>query len=173
MVGDEEVLYAANNMIAKFRKFEMVVKDRMKREELSLLQAKKDESETEIQKFIRMQFQKDFMMKSKPDRLHVRCQIPGRLDVQSGLYLLNFKFGWIMTCRTNKYGCDALNNSMLILTHGNTISNSSVFSSGDSVVQVKPDLEDFWKLKTPGISKPVSSCDSEDQRGLEKFNEIL
>ena len=62
---------------------------------------------------------------------------------------------------------------MLILTHGNTINNSSVFSSVDSVVPMKPDLEEFWKLETLGISKPVNSYDSEDQRALERFKETL
>ena len=66
-----------------------------------------------------------------------------------------------------------MHTSMLILTHGNTINNSSVFSSVDSVVPMKLDLEDFWKLKTLGISKPVKSYDSEDQRALERFKETL
>ena len=38
---------------------------------------------------------------------------------------------------------------------------------------MKPDLEEFWKLETLGISKPVKSYDSEDQRALEKFKETL
>ena len=78
--------------------------------------------------------------------------LPDRLEVQSGLYLLNSRFGWILTGRTNQYDCDSMHTSMLILTHGNTINNSSVFSSVDSVVPMKPDLEEFWKLETLGIS---------------------
>ena len=99
--------------------------------------------------------------------------LPDRLEVQSGLYLLNSRFGWIQTGHTNKYDCDSVHTSMLILTHGNTINNSSVFSSVDSVVPMKLDLEEFWKLETLGISKPVKSYDSEDQRALEKFKETL
>ena len=90
--------------------------------------------------------------------------LPDRLEVQSGLYLLNSRFGWILTGHTNQYDCDSMHTSMLILTHGNTINNSSVFCSVDSVVPMKPDLEEFWKLETLGISTPVKSCDSEDQR---------
>ena len=99
--------------------------------------------------------------------------LPDRIKVQSGLYLLNSRFGWILTGRTNQYNCDSVESSMIILTHGNTINDSSVFSCVDSVVPVKPDLEDFWKLETLGISNPVSSCDSEDTRALEKFKETL
>ena len=62
-----------------------------------------------------------------------------------------------------------MHTSMLSFTHGNTINNSSVFSSVDSVVPVKPDLEEFWKLETLGISEPVKSYESEDQRALERF----
>ena len=62
---------------------------------------------------------------------------------------------------------------MLILTHGNTINNSSVFSNLNSGMPVKPDLEDFCKLATQGISKHVSVCDSEDQKAPEKLKEAL
>ena len=62
---------------------------------------------------------------------------------------------------------------MPILTHGNTINNASVFSSVDSAVQMKQYLEEFWKLETLGISKPVKSYDSEDRRAFEKIKETL
>ena len=89
------------------------------------------------------------------------------------IYLLNSRFGWILTGRTNQYDCDSMHTSMLIPTHGNTINNSSVFSSVDSVVLMKPYQEEFWKLETLGISKPVKSYDSENQRALVKFKETL
>ena len=38
---------------------------------------------------------------------------------------------------------------------------------------MKPDLEEFWKLETLGISKPVKSYDSDDPRAPEKFYETL
>ena len=76
---------------------------------------------------------------------------PYRLEVQTELSLLKSRFGWIMTGRTNEYDCDIMHTSMLILTHGNAINNSSV----DRVVPVKADLVDIWKLKSLGISKPV------------------
>ena len=63
--------------------------------------------------------------------------------------------------------------SMIILTHGNTINDSSVLSCMDSVMPVKPDLEDFCKLETLGISYSLSFCGSEDNRALEKFKETL
>ena len=66
-----------------------------------------------------------------------------------------------------------MHTSMLILTHGNTINYSSVFSSVDSGVPMKPDLEEFWKLETLGISKPVKSYISEGHRTLERFKETL
>ena len=65
--------------------------------------------------------------------------LPDRIEVQSGLYLLLSRFGWILTGRTNQYICDNVESSMIILTHGNTINDSSVFSCVDSVVPVKPD----------------------------------
>ena len=53
--GDESALSSANGMITKLRKFEIVVKDKMKKEESLLMQTKKDDSQTDIQKLIEMQ----------------------------------------------------------------------------------------------------------------------
>ena len=54
--------------------------------------------------------------------------LPDRLEVQSGLYLLNSRFGWILSGgRKNQFDCDLMYTSMLILTHGNTINNSLVW----------------------------------------------
>ena len=93
-------------------------------------------------------------LKKELDKVHILIgsdnyldvKLPDRLEVQSGLYLLNSKF----TGRTNQYDCDAAHTSMLILTHGNTIKNSCVFSSVDINVPMKLDLKDFWKLTTLG-----------------------
>ena len=75
--GDENTLSSANGMIAKLRKFEIVVKDKLKKEESLLMQTKKDESQTNMQKLIEIQleFQKDFLKSSKPDPLPVKSSV--------------------------------------------------------------------------------------------------
>ena len=75
--GDESALSSANGMITKLRKFEIVVKDKMKKEESLLIQTKKDDSQTDMQKLIEMQleFHKDFLKSSKPDPLLVKSSV--------------------------------------------------------------------------------------------------
>ena len=75
--GDESALSSANGMITKLRKFEIVVKDKLKKEESLLIQTKKDDSQTDMQKLIDMQleFQKDFIKSSKPDPLPVKSSV--------------------------------------------------------------------------------------------------
>ena len=69
--GDADVLFTANTMITKLRKFEIDLKDRMKKEESLMMQTKHDESKSDMQKLIEMQleFQKDFLKSTKPGPL--------------------------------------------------------------------------------------------------------
>jgi hypothetical protein len=58
----------------------------------------------------------------------------------------------------------------LILTYGKNITNSNVFTSVDSSVPTKPDLEDFWNVETIGI-KDHEQNDNERAKTL--FQESL
>ena len=61
---------------------------------------------------------------------------------------------------------------MLVLTYGTEVEPSSVFMAVDSVIQRKPDLEDFWNLESIGVTDdPVHS--DEDQRAIKKFKESV
>ena len=75
--GDADVLFTANTMITKLRKFEIELKDRMKKEESLMMQTKHDESKSDMQKLIEMQleFQNDFLKSSKPGRLPVQSSV--------------------------------------------------------------------------------------------------
>ena len=75
--GDADVLFTANTMITKLRKFEIELKDRMKKEESLMMQTKHDESKSDMQKLIEMQleFQKDFLKSTKPGPLPVQSSV--------------------------------------------------------------------------------------------------
>ena len=64
-------------MITKLRKFEIELKDRMKKEESLMMQTKHDESKSDMQKLIEMQleFQKDFLKSTKPGPLPVQSSV--------------------------------------------------------------------------------------------------
>jgi len=94
-----------------------------------------------------------------------------RIELQPGLYLLASKVGWIITGRNNEeHYKDNSESSLLILTYGNNITNSNVFTSVDSRVPTKPDLEDFWNVETIGI-KDHEQNDNERAKTL--FQESL
>ena len=61
--------------------------------------------------------------------------------------------------------------NMLILTYGSDISETSCFTSVDSVVPRKPDLEDFWTVESIGIKDDPKSSD--DEIAMAKFRDTL
>lgn len=61
--------------------------------------------------------------------------------------------------------------NMLILTHGTIISKTRVFTSVDSVVPTKPDLEDFWNIEAIGVTDLVN--ESNDEIAVKNFKETV
>ncbi|XP_045205909.2 uncharacterized protein LOC123558098 [Mercenaria mercenaria] len=94
-----------------------------------------------------------------------------KIEVQEGLYLLSSKLGWILTGRTSDFDNDIHDASMLIMTHGNNINNTEVFSNVDESVVTKPNLEDFWNIESIGIKENVS-C-SENEQAMQNFRDTL
>lgn len=60
---------------------------------------------------------------------------------------------------------------MLIMTHGNQMSKTSVFASLDTALPQKPDLEDFWIIETLGITKSVEP-DRADETAMETVKQL-
>ena len=71
-----------------------------------------------------------------------------RIEVQPGLYLLSSKLGWILTGRLGDHDLTMNETNMLILTYDNDVTGTQSLSSIDSVHPQKPELEDFWKVKS-------------------------
>ncbi|MCG7879158.1 MAG: reverse transcriptase domain-containing protein [Candidatus Thiodiazotropha endolucinida] len=94
-----------------------------------------------------------------------------KIEVQPGLYLLSSKLGWILTGRTNEVEENVNDINMLILTYGNNITKTEVFTSVDESLPSKPDLEDFWKLEAIGISENMENTD--DERAMKNFRDTL
>ncbi|MCG8034488.1 MAG: DUF1759 domain-containing protein [Candidatus Thiodiazotropha taylori] len=94
-----------------------------------------------------------------------------RIEINPGLYLLGSKLGWILTGRTNDDNPDICESSLLILTYGNNVSKTNVFTSIDRVLPTKPDLEDFWNVEGIGIMDSPTSSD--DELALQQFHESL
>lgn len=61
--------------------------------------------------------------------------------------------------------------SMLILTYGNNITETGVFTNVDSVYPKKTDLEDFWNVETIGILD--NSTSTNDEMVKRNFKETL
>ena len=94
-----------------------------------------------------------------------------KIEIQPGLYLLGSKLGWILTGRTTESCSETSESSMLILTYGNNISRTAVYTSADATLPTKPDLEDFWNVEGIGITDSLTWSD--DERALQQFNETL
>ncbi|XP_053395582.1 uncharacterized protein LOC128555848 [Mercenaria mercenaria] len=60
---------------------------------------------------------------------------------------------------------------MLVLTYGNDITNHSVFTSIDSAIPTKPNLEDFWNIESIGITDNVQN--SNEEIAMKKFKETI
>ena len=84
-----------------------------------------------------------------------------KIEVQPGLYLLASKLGWILTDRTSEPDSTREETSMLILTYGNNLTETGVFSYIDYVTPKKPDPEDFWNVEAIGILDKSNSTNDE------------
>lgn len=98
--------------------------------------------------------------------------LPQKIEVQSGLYMLGSKLGWILSGRTSETVANITESSMLILTYGTEIpKETSLLTCADKSLPVKPNVEDFWNLESIGIRDcPV---ESDNKVALSKFNETL
>ncbi|XP_060572066.1 uncharacterized protein LOC132730216 [Ruditapes philippinarum] len=96
----------------------------------------------------------------------ILCQ---KIELNPGLFLLGSKLGWYLTGRTSDQDSDGP--CMLILTHGNNATNTSLFADVDSVVPVKPNLEDFWNVESIGIIEKQNISD--DEHAMKMFQDTI
>ena len=98
--------------------------------------------------------------------------LPQKMEVQSGLYMLGSKLGWILSGRTSEIVEKTMEPSMLILTHGKGIENETTFMTClDKSLPTKPNVEDFWRLEAIGITD--SPVESDNEIARKKFSETL
>ena len=98
--------------------------------------------------------------------------LPQKMEVQSGLYMLGSKLGWILSGRTSEIIERTVEPNMLILTHGKGIESETTFLTClDKSLPTKPNVEDFWKLEAIGIND--SPIESDDDIAQKKFSETL
>ena len=91
--------------------------------------------------------------------------LPQRVEVQPGLYMLASKLGWILTGRTTEPAADdTTEHSMLIMTYSSNTLKDTGLLTPDKSFPTKPNLEDFWKLETIGITD--SPLDTDKERAL-------
>jgi hypothetical protein len=94
-----------------------------------------------------------------------------KIEVQKGLYLLSSKLGWILTCRTGETDKDTTDVNMLILTPGNNMSKSEIFTDIDDSIPTKPDLQDFLNFESIGVTENLTVSD--DQQAMQSFRDTL
>ena len=95
-----------------------------------------------------------------------------RMTVTKGLYLLQSKLGWVLSGRTQKQAGERQRTvSMLTYSSNRWVSDLTTFSCVDENLELKPRLEELWKLETIGIKD--CPFESDDERALIKFNESI
>ncbi|XP_073249615.1 uncharacterized protein [Porites lutea] len=94
-------------------------------------------------------------------------------QVVPGLNLMASKLGWILTGRIKcQEAQSAPSISMLTYTSSPVSAHlAAQFNVQTLPAEQKPQLDDFWKLETLGISEPVSVND--DDQALQKFNDTV
>ncbi|XP_068692393.1 uncharacterized protein [Montipora foliosa] len=94
-------------------------------------------------------------------------------QVVPGLNLMVSKLGWILTGRIKCQEAQSAP-SISMLTYTSSPVNAHLaaqFNVQTLPTEQKPQLDDFWKLETLGISEPVSVND--DDQALQKFNDTV
>ena len=95
--------------------------------------------------------------------------LPQTVEVQPGLYMLASKLGWILTGRTTELTADdTTEHSTLIMTYSSNIIKDTGLLIPDKSFPTKPNLEDFWKLETIGITD--YPLDTDKERALQIFD---
>ena len=98
--------------------------------------------------------------------------LPQKTEVQSCLYMLGSKLGWILSGRTSEITNETNEASMLIMTYGVEVRKETpMLTVADQSFPLKPNLEDFWRLESIGINE--SPVVTDDNIALGKFNETL
>ncbi|CAG2200106.1 unnamed protein product [Mytilus edulis] len=93
--------------------------------------------------------------------------LPQKIEIQQGLYLLGFKLGWILTGRS-QLSDEERENKMTMTVNGLlSITECCLHSTIDTCLQIKPSIEDFWKLETIGIQDCPYTSD--DENALSNF----
>lgn len=98
---------------------------------------------------------------------------PRKVDLGNSLFAFQTKLGWVLGGKMQSVTEEEFSKANLILyTNGLTPVgmqvNTHVFTTVDSVLSVKPNLEQFWDLESLGITESPSISD--DDIALEKFN---
>jgi hypothetical protein len=76
-----------------------------------------------------------------------------------------------MTGRTGETDEDTTDVYMLIITHGNNMSKSEIFTNIDDSIPTKPDLQDFWNFESICVVENLTV--SEDQKVMQNFRDTL
>ena len=83
--------------------------------------------------------------------------LPQKIEVQKGLYMLGSKLGWILSGRTSEITYDTTETNMLIMTYGTEVRReTSMLTTVDESLPLKPNLKDFWRLESIGIKDSIT-----------------
>ncbi|XP_053388874.1 uncharacterized protein LOC128551938 [Mercenaria mercenaria] len=73
--------------------------------------------------------------------------------------------------KTSDIAINTNDSAMLILTYGDNITETKLFTDVDEVIPTKPNLEDFWNIESLGITDTYDKPD--DQAAMTHFRETL
>ena len=96
--------------------------------------------------------------------------LPQKIEIQTGLYMLGSKLGWILAGRTTEIVENTSEPSMLVVTYGTDITReTTLMTQADHSLPMKPNLEDFWRLESIGIHE--SPRETDDSIALKRFKQ--
>ena len=96
-----------------------------------------------------------------------------RVEVQEGLYFIKSKFGWIISGKTKTNGRIHHKNTMFVMTHSSTqlLPKLQHFSNTEDSMLTSPNIDNFWKLETIGITPQEEK--EHDEAVMDHFKKLL
>ena len=94
-----------------------------------------------------------------------------RIEITDTLHLISSKVGWILTGRLKSENSMSNDFTLLSSSRSSISTERLVFPEDQSVKEMEPNLNEFWKLETIGIKETIT--ETADDKILEDFNESV
>ena len=94
-----------------------------------------------------------------------------RIEITDTLHLISSKVGWILTGRLKSENSTNNDFTLLSSSRSSISTEKSLLPEDQSVKDMEPNLDEFWKLETIGIKESIT--ETTDDKILDDFNESV